>query len=94
MTQQHTPEPWHAVPGANLTLLAVGDAASITRERQLGGVLSAADARRIVACINACAGIPTEELEGASALSGRHRLEMLADSAAETAHQIATETQP
>lgn len=28
-----------------------------------GGIISAADQRRIIACVNACKGIPTEELE-------------------------------
>lgn len=61
--QQHTPEPLHymPLPAADGTYMVLGGqgqdyglVASCTTEE---------DARRIVACVNACAGIPTELLE-------------------------------
>ena len=40
------------------------------------------DARRIMACLNACAGIPTEDLEDAAGEETQwQRLELLADDA-------------
>ena len=70
---EHTPEPWTLEPG----LMFVGQTGS---DQSAPGFWSTqvpdegpfpfgsreADARRIVACVNACAGIPTAALEGAS----------------------------
>lgn len=59
------------------------------------------DARRIVACVNACAGIPTDELESfvvngfARAIADRIQLEKQRDdllAVLETAYKIATES--
>ena len=47
------------------------------------GIPEGEDARRIVACVNACAGIPTEDLEAAAAQCTQwRRLDHLSDSAA------------
>lgn len=71
MTDNHTPEPWryqacekeygYRWQGANIgsehdggTELVYGDGPDLRRVE---------DARRIVACVNACKGLPTEELE-------------------------------
>ena len=62
MSDQHTPGPW--VDDGYAHIGAVNDQLN-------GGYLialcegpdRAANARRIVACVNACAGIPTESLE-------------------------------
>lgn len=55
MTQQkHTPEPWRA-PG-------IGEVCDESG-RCIGIMIDYANARRVVACINACAGISTDVLE-------------------------------
>lgn len=62
----HTPEPW--VVGTNFGCIHKG----LPDGRRINGALvicqgnndqANANARRIVACVNACAGIPTETLE-------------------------------
>ncbi len=68
---EHTPEPWAVfMSNDDEKLLGVGSAETgegITDHR--GGIWNwddtqgRANARRIVACVNACKGIPTEELE-------------------------------
>lgn len=74
---QHTLEPWHTdkndgyvvFDGTGRALLTVGSAALPAHEEiQNGGEISqhdlaVANSRRIVACVNACAGIPTRWLE-------------------------------
>ena len=76
MTDKHTPEPWIAVQGGCLD----PDVIITTQQRldeSLGEICGMdveftgkhgdeqkANARRIVACINACAGIPTYQLSG------------------------------
>ena len=67
----HTPEPWslleagdsikHQVPVSSdrTSILTIATEGAIA----FGAVYSADDARRIVACVNACAGLPTEQLE-------------------------------
>ena len=59
MEQKHTPEPWRVV-GYSEIVAKTGDA-------QYAGVASVLhnenDARRIVACVNACRGLSTDELE-------------------------------
>jgi len=65
----HTPEPWEVERDGGMLYL-------VTKSRQVIALLSddgraersglegtEADARRIVACVNATAGIPTERLE-------------------------------
>lgn len=56
----HTPEPWEAYEGEEgygITSVCGG---------YYGDIENEADARRIVACVNACAGIDTDVLEHAS----------------------------
>ncbi|WP_434430301.1 hypothetical protein [Aeromonas veronii] len=83
MTRQHTPEPWTV---SEKTLVRL-DCAYLIRpvnetNYEYGATLAATsqqDARRIVACVNACAGVPTEELERhhlAHAGEVRFRIEM------------------
>ena len=56
MKTEHTPEPWSY--GED------NDGWYVEKDRlQIAHGLSEEDARRIVACVNACAGIPTEVLE-------------------------------
>ena len=57
MTSEHTPEPWHT------TQNAVRPSLDWVLRPGIGGVVTEADARRIVAAINACEGIPIEVLE-------------------------------
>lgn len=68
MAEQHTAEPWvyqasTGMDGRIVTYL-IGQADNIFRRvaATLRGV-GEADARRIVACVNACSGIPTARLE-------------------------------
>lgn len=66
---KHTPEPWQAI-GSRADRAIISDGRSIAR---VWGAIQPddrpphdqadANAARIVACVNACAGIPTEELE-------------------------------
>ena len=55
---QHTQEPWHIFEGTvqSDTNWTICDARTKLKNAD-------ANARRIVACVNACAGIPTERLE-------------------------------
>ena len=67
----HTPEPWslleagdsikHQVPVSSdrTSILTIATEGAIA----FGAVYSADDARRIVACVNACRGLSTDELE-------------------------------
>ncbi len=67
----HTPEPWslleagdsikHQVPVSSdrTSILTIATEGAIA----FGAVYSADDARRIVACVNFCAGVSTENLE-------------------------------
>lgn len=62
---KHTPEPWQ---GINDTVCDAQDktiAHVLTSQYEPDGFLST-DARRIVACVNACRGISTEQLEAVS----------------------------
>ena len=67
MTQTHTPEPW--IAGFSTRAGTVIDPSDPTDNlgKNIGIVLNKTDARRIVAAVNACAGIETEELESAGA---------------------------
>lgn len=78
---KHTQEPWRVETRGNLRarqFIEAGQfriAECLTRDQ-------AANARRIIACVNACAGIPTEALEiaveGDAATDTVDRLECLA----------------
>jgi hypothetical protein len=61
---KHTKEPWEVVMNRNAMGHSIKrpDGGSVVL-----GALNYEDARRIVACVNACAGIPTEMLEDAKA---------------------------
>lgn len=68
MSQQHTPEPWGInewpQPDTSIAIGAAGTpliARVILRDVSING--QKANARRIVACVNACAQITTDELE-------------------------------
>ena len=70
MTSEHTPEPWKVFKSADGTkLLGVGSAETAMGITDYKGGIWAnedegiANARRIVACVNACAGIGTDILE-------------------------------
>ena len=65
----HTNEPWH-VGESDFT----GTDILCADEEQIASVEIEANARRIVACVNACAGIPTEALEDGSARAERDQL--------------------
>ena len=75
---EHTPEPWQVsgirIKIAGRPFLRVGpdgeDVALVCYSDVKPGehAASHADAARIVACVNACAGIPTERLEGESVM--------------------------
>jgi hypothetical protein len=74
---QHTPEPWIAVGRRikqDLTMIGLSSDAGVTIGSASGGSTSgpyfvendeevAANAHRIVACVNACAGYSTDDLE-------------------------------
>lgn len=54
---KHTPGPWRIVPeGFHSTLVSEG-------QPEIGQIIHEANARRIVACVNACEGINTKDLE-------------------------------
>lgn len=66
---EHSKEPWRVGPGSWVVSdQGVNPIVGADDPLYGGGCLVAesvceADGRRIVACVNACAGIPTEELE-------------------------------
>lgn len=79
MTQQHTPEPWAIHEDASGDIFISGsDHTYITEIGNPDEDGAAADARRIVACVNACRGLPTDELEqkGLVAAVGNQLLEL------------------
>lgn len=60
----HTPEPWEAYSVLVRTKITAEDPAGwLLADCQATGSRSIENARRIVACVNACAGISTENLE-------------------------------
>ena len=70
---EHTPEPWHSngrfiagesdnMPGTSSHIATCGRVDGPMKEK-LAEAMGEANARRIVACVNACAGFTTEELE-------------------------------
>lgn len=65
MTQPHTPEPWQAHQDASGDVF-ISSAATSLHIAEIGSEdddTAIPDARRIVACVNACRGLPTDELE-------------------------------
>lgn len=81
--QQHTQEPWHVATGDDYYIEANGIPAKYPHHFKgddLGKHVAIvgnrtsdfgeANARRIVACVNACAGIPTDMLERFKAIVG------------------------
>jgi hypothetical protein len=57
---KHTPEPWKSTGADQNDEYGVW---SVDGRNCIAEGLTAANARRIVACVNACAGIPTEVME-------------------------------
>lgn len=66
---KHTSEPWaiwnsgDGIIAAEEKSFSRGGIALITCNSQVDGRAAKANARRIVACVNACAGLPTKQLE-------------------------------
>jgi hypothetical protein len=66
--QDHTPEPWRLLNHEWRNMLIYGDDPRVKEGRFIAEVNlyfsgAEANARRIVAAVNACAGVPTAELE-------------------------------
>ena len=89
MKTEHTPEPWRigrfTGPGSYEKVRETCGAMDVVVDTDSGPYVLAgcninfpddakANARRIVACVNACAGIPTEALEDGSARAERDAL--------------------
>lgn len=62
MNKQHTPEPWHLYELSHVIYNRDANGKAHGIARVYGGD-KLANARRIVACVNACAGEPTGALE-------------------------------
>lgn len=66
---KHTPEPWVIWNGGDGIMMygarepKRGGVALMCCNELVSGRTAIANARRIVACVNACAGLPTEQLE-------------------------------
>lgn len=79
MQDQHTQEPWYASKeDGNWRVMAADENGGYT----LADVYCddpEANSRRIVACVNACAGIPTEQLETAGTIAVECQDEMQAE---------------
>ena len=84
MTAAHSPEPWStenrgllgdpAIWSAENTVCGVFDPGQLSEsDPAASNEPSVSDARRIVACVNACAGITTSELETAAGLGDVER---------------------
>ena len=75
MVDEHTPEPWEK-NGTNVAKKGTGATsgwpidydliANLFDDEYIANPNAEQDARRIVACVNACAGIPTAALEHAA----------------------------
>ena len=99
MTIKHTPEPWRVHQDASGDVF-ISSAETSFHIAEIGSEDDEAvipDARRIVACVNACRGLPTDELEqkGLVAAVGTQLLEadQLRDellAALEEVHRIAS----
>lgn len=60
MTSQHSPEPW--VAQDDFVIDANGESVGLAVHNPSPLNVSREDADRIIACVNTCAGIPTNEL--------------------------------
>lgn len=58
---EHTEEPWRVAEEGRYVRVYAG--AFLLAEYSADNVYAVANARRIVACVNACAGMPTDEIE-------------------------------
>jgi hypothetical protein len=81
---KHSPEPWRFenIPGRK-GAGAVRDVGDFVVARTLPEAMPG-DARRIVACVNACAGIPTEALEAGALAEALDQFEEVASETTET----------
>lgn len=62
---KHSPEPWRVEQGSMRDIeTATGTTVVWGHDDYSEPTMSEANARRIVACVNACAGMSTEALEG------------------------------
>lgn len=91
---KHTPEPWSVKPGPKIIGNGedfLGMPISVARLNLTVGHYESeeANARRIVACVNACKGLPTQELEeiGIVGVVGRELIELDAKLASVTAQR-------
>jgi len=63
MSTKHTPGPWN-VKYSKFSIIETQEGAQVAECKNLTGLVNLqANARRIVACVNACEGIETSELE-------------------------------
>lgn len=81
MTRKHTPEPWKLYRNDQSVGDAVGHAVCDVWPRgddKIASEEGKANARRIVACVNACRGLPTDEMEksGLASAFGNQMLEL------------------
>jgi hypothetical protein len=65
---EHTKEPWQYHTEGNRSFLLDADGYTIAELVKLQPAATVHDARRIVACVNACSGIDIEYLEGNDSL--------------------------
>ena len=69
----HTPEPWISDEASGFPCDIHAEFNGVLLARAFGDPFDSLDgeanARRIVACVNACAGIPTAKVTGSPALS-------------------------
>ena len=97
MMFEHAKEPWQfvdredeefplAITGETPPCEFGGLVALVKRDNYAG--VEEKNARRIVACVNACAGIPTEELDKATSMNDADRLRRLAGEAAVAARLL------
>lgn len=74
---KYSPEPWRALlNGSGPHSIATSASVVVSF---CNGIAKAEDARRIVACVNACAGIPTEALEAHTLTGAVRALAVLVD---------------
>ena len=97
---KHTPEPWrvgrHGTVVSDTPVPGIGgsDAVEYYGGHLIGESITEANARRIVACVNACAGMRNDELEGGLLIgvmqSKIDRLECQRDELLEAAKAVVT----
>jgi len=78
----HTKEPWATHEGDDDVIVSATDphvSLLSVKDGTFGCFWNAEDARRIVACVNACAGIPTDDLEASPKLGLLHLAEFAND---------------